>query len=158
MFDAAHWRSEVTILGSVAAQRSARAVADSPGVPDYSVLPEQLIDRTSAGDPPPLNRAGAVYPGSYTAEFLSRPNLITEFDPPDPVSGTPYAALDTLYETLGGTAGSGHPVMTYYHGRETGSVVFSGFPLWYFQRSQGIELADFVLQRLWGLQRQPIPR
>jgi hypothetical protein len=36
--------------------------------------------------------------------------------------------------------------------------VFSGFPIWYFQRSQTIDLVDFVLQRLWGMSRRPVPR
>ena len=41
--------------------------------------------------------------------------------------------------------------MTYYHGSESGSVVFSGFPIWQFQRSQCAALVDFVLQDIWGL-------
>src|SRR5262249_47369270 len=127
-------------------------------VPDYSVLPDVLLDRNTGGDPPPPNRAGTIYPGSCGAEFLSRPNSIIEFNPPDPVTGVPYAALDTLYETGGGSAGVGHPVMTYSHGRETGSVVFSGFPIWFFQRDGCIQLVDFVLQKIWGLNRQPLPR
>ena len=44
--------------------------------------------------------------------------------------------------------------MTYYHGFESGSVVFSGFPIWYFQRSQSMKLADFVLQDIWRLRRE----
>ena len=36
MFDAAHWRSEITVLYSAQAQRSTRAVGGWPGAPDYS--------------------------------------------------------------------------------------------------------------------------
>jgi hypothetical protein len=48
--------------------------------------------------------------------------------------------------------------MTYYRGLECGPVMFSGFPIWYFQRAQAIQLVDFVLQQVWGLTRQPVPR
>jgi hypothetical protein len=41
--------------------------------------------------------------------------------------------------------------MTYFHGFECGSVVFSGFPIWFFQRSQVATLVDFVLTDSWGL-------
>jgi hypothetical protein len=157
MYDGPHWRSEITVLASVGARRSSRAIADSPGVPDYSELPDPLVDKGQAGDPQPLDRTGSVYPGAYAAEYLSQPNPIVEIDPPDP-TGVASAALDTLYETVGGDAGTGHPVMTYYHGHDGGSVVFSGFPVWYFQRSQCIQLVDFVLQRIWGLDRQPVLR
>jgi hypothetical protein len=47
--------------------------------------------------------------------------------------------------------------MTYYHGSEGGPVVFSGFPIWFFQRSQCQALADFVLQDIWGLSRSSAP-
>ena len=66
--------------------------------------------------------------------------------------------MDTLYETQGGQAGTGRPVMTLYHGRENGLFVFSGFPIWYFQKSQAIGVVDFVLQNVWGMTRKPIPR
>ncbi|MEY4375340.1 MAG: hypothetical protein RL760_1507, partial [Candidatus Eisenbacteria bacterium] len=46
----------------------------------------------------------------------------------------------------------------YYHGREGPPFVFSGFPIWYFQRAQAISLLDFVLQRIWGLSRRPVTR
>jgi hypothetical protein len=46
------------------------------------------------------------------------------------------------------------PVMTYYHGFESGPVVFSGLPVWYFQRTQGQGLVDFVLQDIWGYTRR----
>jgi hypothetical protein len=37
-------------------------------------------------------------------------------------------------------------------------LVFSGFPLWFFRRSQQIPVVDFVLQQLWGYTRQPVSR
>jgi hypothetical protein len=62
--------------------------------------------------------------------------------------------LDTLYLAVGASTPSPLPVMTYYHGFDSGPVVFSGFPPWYFRRSQAQGLVDFVLQDIWGLQRQ----
>jgi hypothetical protein len=103
-------------------------------------------------------RANAVYLSQYAAEHLTKPNNIVELDNPDPNVGQPIATLDTLYETIGGAAGSGWPVMTVYHGSENNTFVFSGFPLWYFQRAQSIQLVDFVLQRVWGLTRTPVVR
>jgi len=45
--------------------------------------------------------------------------------------------------------------MTYYHGFETPQMVFSGFPLWFFQKAQARGLADFVLRDIFGLARAP---
>ncbi len=154
MFDWAHWRSEITLGRSSSAQRSARAIADEGGVPDYSGLPPALEAKQLDTDPLPLQRPGAVHASSYIAEFLSLPNIVIESR-----GGAVSSALDTLYETAGsGDAGIGRPVMTYYHGSEGPPFVFSGFPLWYFQRAQSIQLVDFVLQRLFGMSRQPVVR
>ena len=40
--------------------------------------------------------------------------------------------------------------MTYYHGFQSPQMVFCGFPLWFFQRAQVVELSDFVLQDIFG--------
>jgi hypothetical protein len=149
MYDEAHWRSEVKALRSFQAARSERAVGGWPGAPDYSALPPLLQPKSPDTDPLPPLRTSNFYLSSYGAEHLSLPNIVTE----DGVS-----TLDTLYETQGGEAGSGKPVMTVYHGTEAPLFVFSGFPIWYFQRSQTIDLVDFVLQRVWGLSRRPVAR
>ena len=44
-------------------------------------------------------------------------------------------------------------VMTYYHGHDSQPFIFSGFSLWTFKRTQLQQLVDFVMQRLWGLQK-----
>ena len=154
MFDDAHWRSEVRVLRSIRAARSARAVGGWPGAPDYSVLPDVLLEKTPDTDPMPPLRTGNFYLNSYPAEHLSKPNAVGESIGP----GQTVSTLDTLYETQGGEAGTGWPVMTIYHGTEAPLFVFSGFPIWYFQKTQSIALADFVLQRVWGLGRRPVPR
>ena len=158
MFDAAHWRSEITVLYSAQAQRSTRAVGGWPGAPDYSELPPLLSERRLDTDPLPPLRSSLVWPTTYAAEYLTKPNPIIEFAPPDPAVGVAYSALDTLYVTVGGPAGSGHPVMTLYHGGHNAPFVFSGFPVWYFSRAHSIPLVDFVLQRVWGMTRRPVPR
>ncbi|MEY4373136.1 MAG: hypothetical protein RL219_1905, partial [Actinomycetota bacterium] len=112
MYDAARWRSEITMARSTSARRSSRAVADDGNVPDYSVLPATLDAKQIETDPLPPQRPGAVHATIYTAEFLSLPNPVYEV-----ADGAVFAALDTLYETGGGDAGVGRPVMTYYHGR-----------------------------------------
>lgn len=153
-----HWRSEITTYRSNQARRSSRAVGGWPGAPDYTRLPATLLPKSPATDPlPPLRTSGQFYATLFYSEYLSRPNSILES-----ASGaggdSVVAVLDTLYETVGGQSGTGHPMMTVYHGSENAQVIFSGFPIWYFRRSQAIDLADFVFQRMWGLARRPVPR
>jgi hypothetical protein len=158
MYDSAHWRSEITVLKSARAVRSLRAVGGWPGAPDYTQLPPELDEKTAETDPLPPLRANAVYLSNYAAEHLTKAEHIVELDNPDPNVGHAFSVLDTLYETQGGDSGSGWPVMTLYHGSENNTFVFSGFPPWYFQRAQTIQLVDFVLQRVWGLARNPVVR
>lgn len=158
MHDNAHWKSEIRVLRSIQAVRSPRAVGGWPGAPDYNELPEILMEKNIATDPPPPLRSSNFYVGSYAAEHLYKPNQVLERGPFDPPGATPTSMLDTLYQTAGGEAGSGWPVMTLYHGNETPLFVFSGFPIWYFQRAQTIQLVDFVLGRVWGMPRRPVPR
>jgi hypothetical protein len=153
MYDGAHWKSEIKVLRSFRASRSPRAVGGWPGAPDYSQLPDPLLEKSIDTDPLPPLRSGNFYLTAYAAEVLSKPNDVHEGIAPLATS-----TLDTLYETLGGEIGSGWPVMTLYHGGENAPFVFSGFPIWYFQRSQTIQLVDFVLQRVWGLERRPLAR
>jgi hypothetical protein len=158
MYSYTHWQSEVTTYRSYQARRAARAVGGWPGAPDYSLLPPVLQQKTPATDPlPPLRNSAQFYTTLFYSEYLSKPNTILEHLPG--LSGDSLApALDTLYETVGGQSGTGYPVMTVYHGVGNSQVVFSGFPLWYFQRAQAIQVADFVFQRLWGLTRRPVAR
>ena len=62
------------------------------------------------------------------------------------------STLDTLYDVSGGNLLlSPAPVMTYYHGLENPTVLFSGFDLWSWTRSDAQALVDFVLRDVWGL-------
>ncbi|MCC6350096.1 MAG: hypothetical protein IT347_10965 [Candidatus Eisenbacteria bacterium] len=153
-----HWRSEFTTYRSFQARRSNRAVGGWPGAPDYSQLPPTLLQKSPATDPLPPQRTGQqFYATLFYSEYLSKPNIVREHLPGLPADSL-ASALDTLYETVGGQSGTGFPLMTVYHGSENSQVIFSGFPLWYFRRDQAIQVTDFVLQRMWGLTRRPIPR
>ena len=137
--------------------RSPRAVGGWAGAPDYARLPATLDEKSVFTDPLPPLRTGGFYLTQFAAEYLSKFNAVLEAD--FAVPGSPaVSVLDTLYETQGGDAGSGWPVMTLYHGRDSAPLVFSGFPPWYFQRAQGIQVVDFVLHDLWGMPRAPVPR
>ena len=126
-----------------------------------------LSPRTCATDPPsPLRICNSQYLlQNYFAEYLGRhpsfgspPNFIREDADPSADNTREESTLDTLYLANGVGQSSPNnfnasnlPVMTYYHGFTTPQMVFSGFPLWYFQRKQVIELVDFVFQEIFGL-------
>ncbi len=139
MYHTAHWRSSIREYSPMRATIHP-AFAGSP-------LPAELREKTVATDPlPPLRRyASQFYLTSYPGETLNLPNVVAD--------------LDTLYFATGGDMqGAVLPVMTLYHGPDSGPCIFSGFPLWYFQRGQAIQVADHVLQRIWGLPRRAVPR
>jgi hypothetical protein len=153
MYDGTHWRSEFTVGSGqlLAILKSGRAVSDWPGAPDYSALPVRLDAKTPSTDPFPPNRQGqsanVFYKSVLEFEYLSRPNAIVEAAGPDTA-----AVLDTLYNVLSTSfPGNENTVMTLYHGAENGPVMFSGFDLWSYRRSQSGALVDFVLQHVWGL-------
>jgi hypothetical protein len=152
-----HWQSEITEDRTSRAVLSPRAVGGWPGAPDYSLLPPQLEEKSADTDLMAPNRSNPsdFYRTICIAEFLTKPNAILERDP---LTGETVSTLDTLYETQGGAAGNGRPVMTLYHGPGSPGVVFSGFPVWYFRRPHGIAMIDWVLQTYWGLTRAPVPR
>ncbi|HET9233156.1 MAG TPA: hypothetical protein VFP10_03355 [Candidatus Eisenbacteria bacterium] len=123
-----------------------------------------LSPRTCASDPPPPQRfCNSFYlVAGYPAEYIGRvagqsspPNYIWEDFDSRPNQERLESTLDTLYSAIGGSMPAQLPVMTYYHGLESGSVVFSGFPVWYFQKAQCQKIVDFVLQDIWGLAKQP---
>ena len=159
MYDVAQWSSEISLRQPTAVERNPALAATWPGAPDYSALPPRLDARAPETDPvPPERSAELFYPASFAGEVLSKPDPILEDTGDDPDHPVVESVLDTLYFGAGGDVGTAQPIMTYYHGRAGGPTVVSGFPLWYFQRSQAIQLADFVLQRIWGLPRAALPR
>lgn len=162
MYDLARWRSEITIGSTAQAQKAASGFGRWPGAPGYAELPDYLFEKSPATDPitvyaPNRTNQSDYYRTTYTAEALTKANVVTEQLPGQP-EGTLSSPLDTLYTTVGGSLGSDRVVMTVYRGEDGAPVVFSGFPLWYFRRDDEIAIADWVLQKLWGLPRANVPR
>jgi hypothetical protein len=173
MYDFSHWRAGVQILPATGARRfgttsfgvgtnrpgrhwpPAPAPPTPPSPPNYALLPPDLQPRTLATDPvPPLRNPDSFWlANNYVAEHIHRPTYIREDYDDDPFLVDEYSTLDTLYISFGGTAPGNSPVMTYYHGRESQPLVFSGFNFWYWRRTQCIGLVDWVLQSVWGLPR-----
>ncbi|MFN8586874.1 MAG: hypothetical protein U0704_03655 [Candidatus Eisenbacteria bacterium] len=174
MFDLAHWRSElVTQYVVTSVRRSPRAVGgwshagyhgEPLTAPDYAQMPATLRRRALAlGDTLPPTRATSqsttfFTSGAFGVEYLTQPNEVHEDVTPDPVVVNELATLDTLYELSGGSLATlitqqRPAVMTYYHGVESPRFVFSGLPLWEWTRADCAGLVDFVLQRIWGMQR-----
>jgi len=125
-----------------------------PLPPNYALLPADLQPKSEITDPYDPFSDGR-YVGEYTAEHIYRQTFIREDYNPDPDVINEFSTLDTLYLTRGGSAPANAPVMTYYHGLENQPIVFSGFNFWYWRRTQCIQLVDWVLHEVWGLQRDP---
>jgi hypothetical protein len=170
MFDIAAWRS------AIATPRNAdRAMLHLPGVlgpfrdpatapgrgwpgqPSYAGLPSALQPRSPGSDPlPPLRSAADFYSRVIPTEVLIEDNVVIDDSVPHP---TRQSALDTLYLAVGSAVGTvPRPLMTYFHATHIPPVVFSGFALWDIRRSQATQVADFVLQSLWGLTRESVAR
>ncbi len=141
---------------------SGQGVSGTVSAPDYLHLPASLRPRDPATDPLPPTRlstqGGLYYPGTVDVEYVSEDNVIREDMDPDPAVVRMESALDTLMEASGGgLLRSPAPAMTYYHGRENGSVIFSGFSLWQWTRPDAQALVDFVLNDIWHMTRAGTP-
>ena len=160
------WNSSPTIgrgwsgqgMDNNLSQPNYNTLVNNPQVSMVSLNP-----RTCVSDPPPPLRAcNSFYlAASYLAEFIGRvapnpspPNFVREDADPHQNKERLESTLDTLYTAVGGSMPVQLPVMTYYHGFESAPMVFSGFPIWYFQRKQCQQLVDFVLHDIWGLNKQ----
>ncbi len=156
MWSAAHWQSRIFCGPGYRATLNPALSGAWAGAPDYAGLRTRLIERAGDGDTippdpvPPARNAYVFYATNYDGEMLTNPNHAVD------AGGQTGSVLDTLYYV--GEGENQYPVMTLYHGGEAGRVVFSGFPLWHWKRNQAIELGDFVLQRVWGLTRDPVAR
>jgi hypothetical protein len=142
---------------------------------DYSTLPTSLQPRSPATDPIwPYRNNTEFYIGNnlisglgLDLEFLSAELYMTEEipvpSPTNPDSTVERSTLDSLYLGFANypgkmlTSGQGvNVLMTYYHGRENPPLVFSGTSIWDFRRQDCVGLVDFVLNKLWGLQRRTL--
>ncbi|HEY3217305.1 MAG TPA: hypothetical protein VGK93_12520 [Candidatus Eisenbacteria bacterium] len=176
MYDFARWQSEVTASGAVYAGKNIPAVTgkpeSSPGRPwlngpiqrtdvlDYGVLPDHLsLNGSDPPDPiPPLRNANNFIVQDYPAEILTKGSeagnyILEDVDPSDE-----GIQMESTLDTLCVTSPPTWPLMTYYHGPTSSRFVFSGFPLWYFHRSEQIQVADFVLGQIFGLHKSDAAR
>lgn len=157
-------------LGGLTFERSPAAVGGWAGhgmngtlsAPDYTRLPGSMRLRDPGVDPLPPTRlasqGGLYYPGSSDVEYVVEQNIILEDMDPDAAVVRMETTLDTLMQASGtGLLRSQAPAMTYYHGRENGTVVFTGFSLWQWTRPDAQALVDFVLSDIWKLSRAGNP-
>ncbi len=177
MYDLVHWRTEVantsaTITPTAVSKYSRIGVPwtghgpnrDIPGPPNYGLLPQYIRPKNPSLDPFPPNRTGqgpaAFYQVDKEIEYITAtaPNFIIEDFDPSILGVNEQSALDTLYSVSTSNFFLG-PVMTYYHGQANGPLVFSGFPVWFFTRSDAEAVSRFVLTDVFGIPRTgPMPR
>ena len=106
---------------------------------------------------------GNFYVTNFELEYLSRPNEVVDDIDPSPLAFDLQSTLDTLYKATGGSLvppglNPVDVVMTRYHPTSGESLIFTGFNIWSFRRSDCKSLVDFVLQQLWGLSPGPSPQ
>ena len=124
--------------------------------PDYSKLPAMLSFRAPATDPLPPTRPATQSNLFYTSStgIECAHGTVVEEDFGTPGSPRIESALDTLYDGAGSQVHlPPSPTMLYYHGREHAPVLYSGFDLWSWSRTECQALVDFVMQEIWGLHR-----
>jgi hypothetical protein len=163
MYDVFGWRSEITARSIAQATMPDHPRARSTSPFDYTDLPDYLFERSPETDPinvyAPNRNYSDFYQGAHLAEGLTKPNAVIEDLDPSPNVRRDASVMDTVYESVGGQLGSQRPVMTVYYGGKTGQIqVFSGFQLWYWRRDDQIKILDWVLQKVWGLPRNNVPR
>jgi len=151
-------RSSPALVRSSAARGgwSGHGPTGTLAAPDYAGLPAGLVMRSAATDPIPATRlasqANQFYGAGVGVEYAIGSVVTEDFGGPGDVRVE--SALDTLLDVVGGTIQpSPSPAMLYYHGRENGPVLFSGFDLWSWSRTDAQALVDFVLRDVWGLTR-----
>ncbi len=163
MYDVFGWRSEITAKSIAQATKPLHELSRNGRLPDTSVLPDYLFEKSVDTDPIDVyapNRLSTAdfYQTAHIGEGISKPNEVLGDTDPDPNVVHNEAIIDTLYESVGGQLGAGRTLMTVMHAPNGTQQVFSGFQLWYWRREQQIAIVDWVLQRLWGIPRNPVPR
>jgi hypothetical protein len=143
-----------------------------PMRPEYLRGPTALNPKTPATDPlPPLRNPGDFYINTpdnakgIDIEYLFKENRIVQDPDGVPDTGDEFSVLDTLYIAAWGGDGMNrwdytgwdgvNPVMTVYRGQDAVQpVVFSGFNIWHFRRSDCLAMLDMVVNGMWQV---PLP-
>jgi hypothetical protein len=165
MYDETHWRSSFQAWRVPAQFQRAPFPPSSDDPVPLSLFPAELAKRSPATDPlPPLRTPSQFYTFNQAVEFLNAPNAILEDKHPtqaDP--SAPSSTLDTVYVVVSPLLPEQgpdpahdrivNPCMTWYHGRDNGSLMFTGFEPWAFSRANCVQLIDGVLGGVWHLSR-----
>ena len=169
MYDETHWRSSFQAWKVPVQFQRAPFPPSSNDPVTLSMFPATLDKRSPATDPvPPLRTPSQFYNVIPGFEFLNAPNAILEDKHPtqaDPIA--PSSTLDTVYVAVSPSLPEQgpdpahdrivNPCMTWYHGRDNGSLMFTGFEPWVLSRSNCVQLIDAVLGGVWHLSRsQPV--
>jgi hypothetical protein len=168
MYDIAKWQSEIKVTSGVI--DITRQLGRNANDPYWAALPARFDLHSEAdGDTFPPGRVPRIdqnfYYETINMEYLSRPNNYLEDINPDPVAENLAPALDTLYQAAGvslvqtqipNPTNFSNACMTIWPARSLGypnthQVIFSGFDIWSFQKTQCKALVHFVLHDLWGL-------
>jgi hypothetical protein len=163
MYDVFGWRSEITSKSFAQAQKPGHPISRTADSLDYSLLPDYLFEKNPDIDAlsvyAPTRNYSDFFQTAMVGEGITKPNEVLGDRDPDPGVIRMEAVVDTLYMSIGGQMSQSRPTMTIYHGGFAGQRhVFSGFQLWYWRRDQQLAIVDFVLQKAWGITRQPVPR
>jgi len=176
MYDIAKWQSEFR-MAKVNVNISKSLGRFHQGAPDnitwtaYQGLPDRLDAKTRDSDPvsaeAPGRRESSFYQTGLDIEFLQLENNVIQDIDPDPDVENEQSTLDTLYRVKASTLVDQQDdpalrprfvVMTYHHGPPpaSASIVHSGFPLWFFRRTQTQQLVDYVLQTIWNIPKAAV--
>jgi hypothetical protein len=146
-YDVLHMRADMKQAQITQVNASSRRPAAFAGL-------VSLRHRSTADPWPPFRTSVPRYPW---VEYLNKGLHVYEDANPDPFVFDSLKALDTLY-TAHGVGATGQPCGFYYHGAESPPLIYLGFDLWIWQRAQLIQTFDVLLQSVWGLPRQSLPR
>jgi len=161
-YDLGGWRSEIRAGSGPISITRYLGRFEAGGSP-YIGLPAAMRPKSQATDPYPPGRSfnpGNFYLTRFDVDYLSRPNSIRNGDP-DTRPGPGGSPLDSLYQATGALLTPPHlnphnVAMTRFHGAFAHNpVLFTGFNIWSFTRSDCKQLVDFVLQDLWGMSPAP---
>ena len=149
-YDLGGWRSEIRLANGIVAFGRNLGRFEGRGS-SYDRLPATLLPKSPATDPLPPQRSnpGDFYQTQFAIEYLSMPNVV--------LSDSGQSDLDSLYGVTGPILQppAVNPVniaMTIYRPAQLPAVVWTGFSLWNFQRTQCQLLVDYVLRQEWGIQ------
>lgn len=180
MYDIFKWQSEVKISNGII--DITKHLGRNANDPLYAALPARFDYHSEAdGDMFPPGRTPRIDQNFYyedsRIEYLSRPNAYYEDLDPGPGENL-VSGLDTLYEARGislvqtpcpncppipNPSNLKNATMTVYPARSLGlanqsQVIFSGFDIWNYRKTQCRDLVHFVLKDLWGLDDNVPPR